>query len=243
MMNALTGNRIFRLGRLCLAALGLAAGLNGAAYAATLTAYTSQSDFQTALDQSYTFVDFLTGPLSGSGYVPLTANDPRLLPLGLDIITADTRGFQSQHVQFYPGVQQTQAYASHVPILFNGSGTVSNADDFAVNFVGGANGFGYVSNRIDGGVIEFYAGADLSGPLVGTVAVTGAGGFFGGISDMLFRSARITCDFNGDYTCGVTDLQFGTSTPPISPVPLPATGLLLVGALGGMGLMRRRKAL
>lgn len=34
---------------------------------------------------------------------------------------------------------------------------------------------------------------------------------------------------------------FGTSSP--APIPLPATGVLLIAALGGLGLMRRRAAL
>ena len=36
-------------------------------------------------------------------------------------------------------------------------------------------------------------------------------------------------------------LTINTSDKPVAPIPLPAAGFMLVGALGGLGLMRRRK--
>lgn len=50
-------------------------------------------------------------------------------------------------------------------------------------------------------------------------------------------------DFSTTYTegRGIGDVTFFTvGGPPIAPVPLPASGLLLVAGLGGLALMRRR---
>ena len=44
---------------------------------------------------------------------------------------------------------------------------------------------------------------------------------------------------NGDYDDLIVRMDV---IPTTAPVPLPAAGVLLVGALGGLGLMRRRRS-
>jgi hypothetical protein len=210
-------------------ALALSSSLGSAA---TITGYDNQASFEADLNASFTLVDFDDAAFAAG---PLVASDARLLGLGLDVVTADSRGFTTQSLSDYPA---NQGPGPNVRVLFNGSRTSDRSDDFTVNFVGGANGFGYAGNLIDGGIIEFYSGEDLTGSLLGSVSNTGDGTFTGGISDMSFRSARITCDFNGDFTCGVTDLQFGTL---VAPVPLPAGLPLLASGFGVAALVARRK--
>lgn len=222
--------------RAILAGLGAVLAMPGSVLGATFTSYTDQASFRTQLDKSYMFIDF--AGFAGSA-VP---GDADFLSLGLDVIAADPRGLTPQSRVFYPGSMSATLWASNIRIMFNGSSTVSRDDDFAVNFVGGANGFGYVGNLVDGGVIEFYDGKNLTGNLIGTVTNDGSGGFFGGVSDMMFKSARITCDFNGDYTCGIADLQFGTLSTAVTAVPLPAAGFLLLTSCAGLACASRRRS-
>ena len=203
---------------------------------ATITPYSSQVAFQAALDISYTWIDFDATSFSKTGGV--VPSDARFTPFGLDVIQGDPRGFTNFLVTStnYPANIGGPAWA-----MFNGSGTSNSADDFAVNFLNPVSGFGMAPNRIDGGVIAFYSGPDLTGSLLGTVANTGSGAFVGGISDVPFQSAQITCEFDGDYTCGVTDLQFGLDSQAQAAVPLPTVLPAAAGLLLGAGIWARRR--
>ncbi len=218
---------------LCIGAsiVALSAGMGTAA---SITGYNDQATFEAALDGSFTFVDFDDAAFASG---PLMLGDARLLGVGLDVISVDARGFTSQAIGFYPA---NQGPGPNVRVLFNGSSTSDRSDDFAVNFVGGANGFGYAGNLVDGGIIEFYSEENLGGSLLGSVNNIGDGAFTGAVLDMEFRSARITCDFNNDFTCGVTDLQFGTLAAAPA-IPLPAGLPLLLSGFVAAGFVLRRK--
>ena len=203
---------------------------------ATVTLYNSQATFQAALDVSYTWIDFDAASFSKAG--PVVASDARFSPFGLDVVNGSP-GFTNFLVTStnYPANIGGPAWA-----MFNGSGTSNTADDFAVNFLNPTSGFGMAPNRIDGGVIAFYSGPNLTGTLLGTVANTGSGAFVGGISDVPFQSAQITCEFDGDFVCGVTDLQFGLDSGAQAAVPVPGMLPVAGGLLAAAGLWARRKA-
>ena len=59
----------------------------------------------------------------------------------------------------------------------------------------------------------------------------------------LIGSARLTCDFNNDFRCGIYDMQFGTVAP-VTGVPEPPSALLVLSGLAairaGLTLYRRR---
>jgi hypothetical protein len=198
------------------------------------TTYNSQSDFQTALSASFTRIDFDDAGFSKIGAV--VPSDARFAAFGLDVINGNP-GFTTLGVSAasYPAAIGGPTWA-----MFNGLATPSTADDFAVNFDGGVNGFGFAPNTIDGGVITYYSGDNLTGTLLGTAINNGSGAFVGATSDMLIRSAQITCEFNFDYICGITDPQFGTfATTTASPATL---SLLGVAAIALFSTAKRRKA-
>ncbi|MBO9575596.1 MAG: PEP-CTERM sorting domain-containing protein [Sphingobium sp.] len=111
-----------------------------------------------------------------------------------------------------------------------------------INFATPVNGIAWRSNNGDGGSVIGYTGLDQTGSTVGTGSVA-SGGFGGLVSDTLIRSAKITCDFNGDLVCGAYDIQFGTLAVAAPAVPEPASWALMIGGMGFAGFaMRRRTA-
>lgn len=94
----------------------------------------------------------------------------------------------------------------------NGGGIFEAYDSIGVLLSSFDGSVGEGTTRLDGGIISY-------------ITFTGNGGFSG--------ISSLTYNFDG-----TTD---GTNTD-LTPVPLPASGLLLVAALGGLGAMRRRKA-
>lgn len=71
--------------------------------------------------------------------------------------------------------------------------------------------------------------------------VTSATGAFGGLSSSLYAVLELPDDISGPFfTANARLYQTGDLTDP-NVVPLPATGLLLLGALAGTGVFTRRR--
>lgn len=73
-------------------------------------------------------------------------------------------------------------------------------------------------------------------PLLPTVVSAGDTSFFGIVSDTAFSEVA--------FTRGARDSRFGldnVQTASVAPIPLPATGLLLLGAIVGLGAVARRR--
>ncbi|MWD29557.1 VPLPA-CTERM sorting domain-containing protein [Aquicoccus sp. SCR17] len=63
----------------------------------------------------------------------------------------------------------------------------------------------------------------------------------GGVGTVFFDNGyRITYDLHDDFVVGLGNKAY-TGVTFTAAVPVPAAGLLLVGALGGLGALRRRK--
>lgn len=93
-------------------------------------------------------------------------------------------------------------------------------------------------------------------PPGGTGGATGEAGFLtvagllsagglewdnGGVGTVYFNNGyRITYDLHDDFVVGLGNKAY-TAVTFTAAVPVPAAGLLLVGALGGLGALRRRK--
>lgn len=73
---------------------------------------------------------------------------------------------------------------------------------------------------------------NLSGEAHGTLQVLGT------LSSFSFTHGD---EYWHGFTIGIAGAAPPPPPPPPSPIPLPASALLLAGALGGLGLMRRRK--
>lgn len=125
-------------------------------------------------------------------------------------------------------------YAAPVPFVLPGAGS-ANVIDLAladvVNAGGTDDGFGLEEVQIGVGVIKMLFSA------LGIVAVPAP-------SDFVLVSL-----YNDDFGAGFLDLASNIYPATIvviegkelSAVPLPAGGILLIGAMGGMAVLRRRK--
>lgn len=195
---------------------------------AASVSYTNETDFQTALNGSFTLVNLDAAPLAthASGYRVEDAGPASdFATLGIDFINANAQVVGSQAFQI--------PKAGRDRLILNGPSFNGN---IAFDFVTAVNGIGAWSNYIDGGHIRAYDGLGLTGNLIGEADLDG-GSFGGLISSGLIQSAEITCEFNGDLKCGVFDIQFGTT---LSAVPVPATVWLLGSALVGIFGWRKK---
>lgn len=139
----------------------------------------------------------------------------------------------------------------------------SGGGDFTISFSTSIAAFGFygtdlgdVNNslvlqltKVGGGTVDLAVGNDTNAP-------SGALLFFGFIDAVdSYTSISFLNQPGGSDVFGFDDLIIGDigqvvtppTTPPTTPpnpsaVPLPAAGFLLLGALGGMGLTRRRKS-
>lgn len=148
---------------------------------------------------------------------------------------------------------------SFSPTAEGQSVTLNDFIDWKIDLTG--DGKWWTPPPSGGGIYSVTANLVFSAPDVAGGSSSGGAGFLvlGGI---LSAGGLVWQDFGiGEIAFGqgsvlgfdlheVAQGGFGTSTTSgitftantLAPIPLPATGLLLVGALGGLGLLRRRKA-
>ena len=63
-----------------------------------------------------------------------------------------------------------------------------------------------------------------------------------GLANWFFLEKTAACSNQTIDLCGLNDVTQGDINIDIAPVPLPAAGLMLLAAVGGLGAMKRRKA-
>jgi hypothetical protein len=134
---------------------------------------------------------------------------------------------------------------------FNSNGLTGTQDYFSVNpgNTGAALTFGALQTAFSilwGSVdtynsISFYEGANWMGTFTGTQIGTATGSSLTSATGYEISALVSFGDFgNGfnrvEFTSTSNAMEFG-----LAPVPLPAGGLLLIGALGGLAALRRRK--
>lgn len=125
------------------------------------------------------------------------------------------------------------------------TGDFDDDTNMTMSFATNLTGISFDIADIDGsgGDLEtFVFTAMLGGSVVDTVTKTGPGAVDGEVveisfADMLFDSVSIV----GTTPNGTRNIGWGIDNIETTPVPLPAAGLMLVTALGGMAAMRRRK--
>jgi hypothetical protein len=98
--------------------------------------------------------------------------------------------------------------------------------------VGHSNTGGFASGLFNGFVMSI-----LSGPTILSAAYN-AGASTLGSTSLSFTGSSISFNFASQ---GAGTAVFDINSSSVSAVPLPAAGFLLLGALGGLGAMRRRK--
>lgn len=196
----------------------------GAASASTLTPVSY--DMPNGSAGSFTYFD---GSYSGSGDKSIAG---AALSGGLGDLTDGVIATQNWHAQpsLYVGWQSDPIITFHFDQVYafnsitfhfddsNGLGSVFQPSSVNVN------GVGY-SVPENPGPAPFAFTADLAGLQAGSLSV------------QIFRAPNSTWVF-------LSEVSFDGAVPtgaPVAAVPLPAGGLLLIGALGALRLMRRRR--
>ncbi len=195
-------------------AIVLATSFATSATAASITGYSSEANYNSAVDADTVFLDF--GGLFGIIDGDFTGVDFYTARVGADSSNVLANAYigdagdpgSVNNVGRIGGVLDTPSFALGMTIISSGGPGQINLYDSANAFVGGV---GYLGN-----------------------------GFVGVVTDMAFNRFEITPTLfdPGQYDRIFVD-NFRVSTP-MTPVPLPATGLLLATAVGGLALRRRR---
>jgi hypothetical protein len=196
----------------------LVGGAMGAS--AQFTTYTSESAFVAALSAGYYLENFssqtaFAGPLSSlsfSGGAPTVSYNVTANPAGL-FINNDS------------GLNAVGNYntADDVVVTFTSPNVYAAGAEFYLNNLAGANQNGSIT-------INFSGGGTGSAPS----SATGPYGFFGIISTTPITSMTVVHDAN--YFLNVANLYSGAT-----PVPEPATGLMLLMGVAGLACARWRK--
>ena len=200
-----------------LAIAGLSISAGGAAHAAT-TAYTSQSDWLAAIGESP--VDYAEN--FETGYTDNQVMDG--VVIGNMTIASSGASIESTA----GGIGGSNPIGANALELNDSSGT-------AVTF-SFSNAISYFS--------LFYIDAgspNIGGTTFGSTGAAGDTALFGGlIFDIADNVTSLTISsVSGDGRWGVDDMAWGTTA--MSAVPLPAGLPLLIGGLGGLAFLRRRK--
>lgn len=147
-------------------------------------------------------------------------------------------------------IEFTCAFFSNPCDLEDGADT---SDDIRLRLAEGtrlsSGGNLQVSNATVQNFIEFYSDGVLVAftlPFDGEAFISALTGDVDGPSDLAFSVAASLPAFGGgilerfDYTITFEVIQTGPIIPNPSPIPLPASGLMLFAALGAGAIMRRR---
>lgn len=186
--------------------------------------------------------DFETGDLTG-WTIALTENGANFQD---DITSFDTNqdGTDSNAANFRVG-RVARGVDGGISFSQTFSVTTAGIYDFGVDVAGA----GVAGANSDGGTFAlFVAGSALDSFASGfvgsgeTKSATLSGSLDLGVGDYVFDIV-ITRRFFGaaSFAQQFVDDAFITG-PGVAPVPLPASALLLLGGLGGLGVMRRRKS-
>jgi len=201
---------------------------------ASVTAFANQAAFEAALSREFTLVNLDDQPLVGFTppyHVEDAGPAAAFAQLGIDFQVFDAEVNDGQAFQIaLPGRDR---------LILNGVGGPTGGD-LVIDLVDPVHGFGAWSNDGDGGHVRAFSQPRLGGTLIGE-ADLGSGSFGGLVSTDLIRSVEITCEFNFDLECGVFDIQFGTTWPPV-PIP-PWAAITLSVALPWLGVLVLRRGL
>lgn len=132
-----------------------------------------------------------------------------------------------------------------------------NANNAVLNYAAGfTTGFSFFYSSSVDTFVTVYDGLNKTGSVLGTLTLVGNG--LSGAGDpsgdfatwvavgVAFSGIAKSIDFGGTANqTGFDNITFGSTTPGgggPSPVPLPATAPLLIGALAGLRALRRRAA-